>query len=86
MTIYKLSCLAIGSLFCFLGYRLFKVGVWGDAGNVEAKFDDTAIVLKAAAPGTFFVVLGALIVVTTLWQGLDYDLQRAWDMAKPPLP
>lgn len=86
MTIYKLSCLAMGSLFCVLGYRLFRAGVRGDAGNVEAKFDDTKIVLKAAAPGTFFAILGAAIVVTTLWHGLDYDLQRAVDMAKPPLP
>ena len=76
ITCYKMACLAVGSLFCVLGYRLFKLGVWGNAGNLEAKFKDTKLILKSAAPGTFFAVLGALIVVVTVWQGINFNWQR----------
>src|ERR1700692_4121366 len=55
--LYKLSCLTVGCLFCSLGYRLFKAGIWGNAGDMETKFKDVNIVLKSAAPGTFFAVL-----------------------------
>jgi hypothetical protein len=74
VTLYKIFCLAVGSLFCWLGYRLFTLGVWGHAGDFDAKFKSTKLVLKSAAPGTFFAVLGAAIVIVTLWQGLHFDL------------
>ncbi len=77
ITIYKLACLAVGSLFCALGYRLFKLGIWGSAGDLDAKFHDTRLVLKSAAPGTFFAVLGAVIIVVTVWQGINFNWQRS---------
>ena len=92
ITIYKLACLAVGSLFCALGYRLFKLGIWGGAGDLDAKFHDTRLVLKSAAPGTFFAILGAVIIVVTVWQGINFNWQRggsgtALSTEKaPPLP
>jgi hypothetical protein len=71
--LYKLSCLTVGCLFCSLGYRLFRSGIWGNAGDMETKFKDVSIVLKSAAPGTFFAVLGAAIVVVTVWQGMSFN-------------
>lgn len=76
VAIYKLACLAVGALFCWLGFRLFMMGIWGDAGNLDAKFKDMKLVLKSAAPGTFFAVLGAAIVIGTVWQGMDFNLRR----------
>jgi hypothetical protein len=90
--LYKLSCLTAGCLFCSLGYRLFKSGIWGNAGDMETKFKDVSIVLKSAAPGTFFAVLGAAIVVVTVWQGMSFNWQSnvgsGTDAAvtPPPLP
>ena len=89
LTLYKIGCLAVGSLFCLLGYRLFTAGIWGTAGDFDAKFRNTKLVLKSAAPGTFFAVLGAAIVIVTVWQGLDFNLHRGstgttLDSKKPP--
>lgn len=92
ITLYKIVCLVVGSLFCWLGYRLFTLGVWGHAGDFDAKFKSTKLVLKSAAPGTFFAILGAAIVIVTLWQGLRFDLRlrdpntTLAGTSPPPLP
>ena len=91
ITAYKISCLVIGSLFCVLGYRLFTLGLFGPAGDLEAKLKDTKITFKSAAPGTFFSTFGAIIIVITLWNGIKYDLQRVMPCGsiagdKAPLP
>ena len=57
VSIYKISCLTVGSLFCVLGYHLFKSGAWGCAGDINTQFGNNSIVLKSAAPGTFFTTL-----------------------------
>jgi len=69
-TIYKLACLGIGGLCCAMGYQLFSRGIWGSAGDFESKFKDLKIVLRGAAPGSFFALLGAAIVVATVSQGM----------------
>ena len=81
ITLYKMGCLAVGSLSIYLGYRLFKSGIWGDAGDLNATFQNTKIVLKSAAPGTFFSVLGAAIIIATVLQGINFTLSN-----KPQLP
>jgi len=63
----------VGSLFCFLGFKLFSSGIWGSAGDLDTKFGNSKIVLKNRAPGTFFAVLGAIIVIATIWQNINYD-------------
>lgn len=75
--LYKIGCLTVGSLFCLFGYRLFRLGIWGNAGDLDAKFKNTKFVLKSAAPGTFFAVLGGAIVMITVWQGLKFELHRS---------
>ena len=89
-TLYKIVSLGVGALFCFLGYRLFMAGIWGNAGNLDAKFKDAKLVLKSAAPGTFFAVLGAAIVVVSLIQGMNFYSAHGGDtlstQGKPTLP
>src|SRR3974390_2228493 len=80
-TLYKLGCLTVGSLFCLLGYRLFTAGIWGSAGDLDAKFKNNRLVLKSAAPGTFFALLGAPIVIATIWQGLRLKLANEIEAA-----
>ncbi len=70
---YKLGCLAAGSLFAVLGYKLFVAGVVGDAGSLDARHKDTKLTLRDAAPGTFFALFGAVVIVVTLWQGVHYE-------------
>lgn len=88
ITLYKLSCLTVGSLFSILGYRLFKSGIWGNAGDLETNFKDSKIVLKSAAPGTFFAVLGAAVIITTIWQGINFTLEskEPSTLKQPQLP
>ena len=68
---YKLTLLVVGFLLAFLGYRLFTLSIWGSAGEFQVKFEKTSLVLKGAAPGTFFAVLGASVIVATIVRGFD---------------
>lgn len=46
-------------------------GVWGHAGELDAKLGDNKIVLKQAAPGTFFALFGTVIIAFTIVKGFD---------------
>lgn len=83
--LYKISCLALSAGFCWLGYRLFSQGLWGSGGDLNAKFKDLSLVLRNAAPGTFFAVLGAGIAVATVWRGFDiaHDTSQQQANIKP---
>ncbi|MBC8756348.1 hypothetical protein H2O64_16860 [Kordia sp. YSTF-M3] len=56
----------------YLGYKLFAKGIWGQAGDLDIKFKDNQLILKKAAPGTFFALFGAIIISVTIWKGLDF--------------
>jgi hypothetical protein len=99
VTLYKLACLGVGALFCALGYWLFVLGVKGDAGDLAAGYGKLHMALKSAAPGTFFAVLGAVIVVVTVSHELKFnyqsaggqtslstDVPAAQDSGPPPVP
>tara|TARA_B100001059_G_C17827077_1_gene582071 strand:- start:563 stop:901 length:339 start_codon:yes stop_codon:yes gene_type:complete len=72
LTSYKLLSLLSGCAFAYMGYRLFVSGIWGHTGDLEAEFGDNRLVLKKAAPGTFFALFGAVIVSVTLYKGLEF--------------
>lgn len=76
LTLYKLACLAVGALLNVLGYRLFLAGLKDPAGNLVTEMKGFRIELRSAAPGTFFAVLGAVIVIFTVWQGMNFNLQN----------
>lgn len=67
---YKLGCLASGTLVCWMGYKLFVKGIWGNAGDLKFEMPKVSIVLQQAAPGSFFAVLGAVIICFTVWHGM----------------
>jgi hypothetical protein len=71
LTLYKLGSLAVGLASLVMGYRLFVKGVWGDAGDVEGVFNDNRIVVKRAAPGTFFALFGTVVLCFTIFKGFD---------------
>ena len=72
VTTYKIASLFVGATLSYMGYRLFVSGIWGDAGTFSAKHADNKLVLKNAAPGTFFAMFGAIVVVVTLFKGLEF--------------
>lgn len=79
LVIYKVISLLVGLASCYMGYRLFVKGIWGEAGDLNAKFGDNKLVLKGAAPGTFFAVLGTLVICVTLWKGMGFDQYQRVD-------
>lgn len=74
ITLYKVVCLCVGTMFCVLGFKLFFGGLQPVAGNMVGEAGRFKLSLNTAAPGTFFAVLGAAIVIATIVQGLDFTL------------
>ncbi|SHF34667.1 hypothetical protein SAMN04487965_1994 [Microbulbifer donghaiensis] len=70
---YKITSLVVGCVFAYMGYRLFMSGIWGHAGELETGFGDSRVVIKKAAPGTFFALFGAVIIAITLYKGLEFE-------------
>jgi hypothetical protein len=81
-TAYKLASLVAGVASSYMGYRLFIAGIWGQAGDLSAEYGKTKLVLTRAAPGTFFAVLGAVIICVALFKGEGFD----WSAACPKAP
>ncbi|MFB9844014.1 hypothetical protein [Mucilaginibacter ginsenosidivorans] len=70
---YKITCLIVGFSIIFLGYKLFVKGVFVDGGNFEVSLKNNKLILKKALPGTYFVVLGTVIICFTIFKGLSSD-------------
>ena len=45
------------------------------AGDLKASYDTSNLTLTKAAPGTFFCVLGACIVIANIVKGLKFDYE-----------
>lgn len=73
IVLYKIFCLIAGLLLCFMGFKLFISGIWGSAGDAEGQFGNNKIVLKKAAPGTFFVLVGGFVIGMTVYKGLAFE-------------
>jgi hypothetical protein len=71
--LYKIVSLLVGLAFAYMGYRLFMSSVWGQAGELDAQFGKNKILLKKAAPGTFFALFGAVVIALTIWKGLLFE-------------
>jgi hypothetical protein len=69
---YKIVSMCVGLLFGYMGYRLFMSGIWGNAGDLDAEFRDTKLVVKQAAPGTFFALFGTIIVAFSVFTGINW--------------
>ena len=70
---YKMACLAVGLTITCLGYLLFIKGVFKDSGNVEGAYKDYKLIVKKAAPGTYFVLFGSIIISMVVFKGLTME-------------
>jgi hypothetical protein len=75
--VYKLVCIGSGLLVCYFGFRLFVLGIFTGGGDLTSQFQNTKLVLKKGAPGTFFALFGAVILSVTLWKGLQIEGRSA---------
>jgi hypothetical protein len=72
LTIYKVITIFAGLAFAFMGYKLFIHGIFMEAGELHTNWENRSLVLRKAAPGTFFALFGTLVVCTSLWRGLTF--------------
>jgi hypothetical protein len=91
VAVYKVVSLLVGVVFGYMGYRLFMAGVQLPAGDLYAASGAQTLKLSRAAPGIFFALFGAGVIVATIFQGFDVQLpggtRRALDMLPdhPPM-
>jgi len=80
--LFRLAIIAVGALAIFCGYRLFCLPL-GGGGDTEltAKLGEHEFALKRAAPGTFFVLFGVVVVGLMVYQGNPELLIEEFPMA-----
>lgn len=73
---YRAFTIACGLVIVYLGFVLFRLGVYEKAGELKAAWGTKNLTLKQAAPGTFFALFGAAIITATVWRGIDFESVR----------
>ena len=71
---FKTVPMLIGAMSIWLGYRLFVLGVSGQA-SLQVNSKTVSGQLLNAAPGLFFALGGAVAVVSSVWKGVNVTLQ-----------
>ena len=74
---YRALAITLGFGMAYLGYKLFRVGIYEKAGELKAAWGDKNLTLKQAAPGTFFALFGAFVVIVSLFRGVDFAHDRS---------
>jgi hypothetical protein len=80
----KIVPIFIGLCFAYFGYSLFRRGVFERAGDLRAAWGERHLVLKQAAPGTFFALFGALVISASVWRGVEIKIDRVREPIVPP--
>jgi hypothetical protein len=80
---YKLTCLAVGLTVIVLGYFLFMKGLYKGSGDLEGSWKDYKIAIRKAAPGTYFVIFGSLIISHTLYKGFESEEYKSLNSITP---
>jgi hypothetical protein len=73
LLVYRLTVLLCGFGSVVMGYRLFRLGVFEKAGELKANWGGNAVLLKAAAPGTFFALFGSAVIAFAIWKGFTVE-------------
>jgi hypothetical protein len=76
LVVYRITAIVAGLALCFLGYKLFVLGVYEKAGELKAAWGNHLLTLKQAAPGTFFALFGAFVMSLSLVRGITIDQLR----------
>jgi hypothetical protein len=70
---YKIICLLTGLAIIYLGYLLFIKGIFNESGDVKGRYQDYRLSISKAAPGTYFVLFGSLVITLTTFKGFSTD-------------
>jgi hypothetical protein len=70
--IFKSLSIIVGFTVIYWGYKLFLKGFLNSTGNLSAFWGNKSIVFKNTAPGVFFTVFGASIILFSVIKGVNY--------------
>jgi hypothetical protein len=71
LVVFRTIALLIGALLLFLGYKLFKIGYFERAGELQAVWGARRFILKQVAPGIFFALFGTIILCVGIWKPIS---------------
>lgn len=72
---FKIIPMLVGAMSIYLGYRLFILGVTGQA-SLSLNAHSVSGQLINAAPGLFFAVGGTVANVAAVWKGVQISFQK----------
>ena len=67
---FKILAVLVSGLSIWLGYRLFVLGVSGEA-SLKVNAQDVSGQLLNAAPGLFFALGGIIALIVIVWKGVE---------------
>ena len=76
--IFKVIPMLIGGMSIYLGYRLFILGVTGQA-SLSVDSQTVSGQLLNAAPGLFFAVGGIVANIVAVWKGVQISFEDGGD-------
>lgn len=82
LTGYRVTSLIVGLAIVWMGYKLFRVGVYERAGELKAAWGEKRLELLQATPGSFFALFGAVVIAVSLYKGLTFT--ETTRLATPP--
>jgi hypothetical protein len=74
---YRCLIIATGGLFEYLGYRLFVLGIYEKAGELKASWKGASLLVRQAAPGTFFALFGATIITVAVVRPAEFHNKQS---------
>lgn len=83
----KIVPMIISAFSIYLGFKLFVMGVTGEA-SIAVNAHNIYAKLLNAAPGLFFAVGGLIALIVAVWKGTSFSLSRqdpqeSWNMCPP---
>ena len=73
VTGYKITCLIVGLIISYMGFKLFMAGILGGSSDMNLDFKGYKLFIKKTAPGTFFALFGTAVIGFTIYKGLELE-------------
>lgn len=82
--LFKIFGIICGLVSIYFGYDLFKRGVFDKSGEFRAEYMSGNLILKSVAPGSFFALIGAIIIISVVISGYEFHVTDGYQGTKKP--
>lgn len=72
---FRAVTILCGLAIVYFGFSLFRLGFYEKAGELKATWGSKNLTLKQVAPGIFFALFGAGIIVVAVWKDVEFRSQ-----------